>query len=224
MPARRNGPVSSNVRPHCSTPRRESIPSILCSALSIQNASASICFFIQQGKLVNARIVLFLFLFPNVAAAQTRFSFSGLKWDMTVPTAIAQLKSSSINVSAIDGVKCRVSSDCWVSFDDGDTTPPKTVAGRVQFRSGKLVSVEIHSDQSQAPMREAKLRKTYGTPNSVDNSRCSMGPSWCNQLLWRSPAGETIEFDSVGSISYKSSSLNSAEAQEVQRNDNRVRF
>lgn len=163
-------------------------------------------------------------LVPTGVAAQTTFSFSGLTWGMSLAATVAQLKSASINVSARDNLVCKVSSDCWLRFDDGETSPPKTVEGRAQFISGILVSVQIESDLYQAPKREAKLRQSYGAPVSIDNSQCNLRPSWCNRLLWRSKSGETVEFNNAGWINYRSAALNNQEAEEKGKNENRVRY
>jgi hypothetical protein len=155
---------------------------------------------------------------------QTTFSFSGLTWGMSLAATVAQLNSASINVSTRDRLLCKVSSDCWLRFDDGEITPPKTVEGRAQFVSGALVSVEIEPEPYQAAKREAKLRQSYGAPESVDNSQCNLGPGWCNRLFWRSKLGETIQFNNGGWIGYRSAAINSRDAKAKDMNENRVRF
>ena len=156
--------------------------------------------------------------------AQTTFGFSGLQWGMSISSVMAQLKASSINASALESVACRLSSECWVRFNDGDSTPPRTVEGSVRFKSGRLVGVYVFRDGYRAPQREAKLRQMYGAPTSVDNSQCARGPEYCNQLFWKSPANESLEFSNSGAVSYQSGALNNEIAADKVKDENRVRF
>jgi hypothetical protein len=180
---------------------------------------------VKPGRnFMKTKLFLITLLFTTAATAQTSFSFAGLTWGMTASAVAAHLKSSGINVSMRDRIACMVNSECWLKFDDGDTTPPKTVQGQANFNSDVLVSILIDSDLYQAPKREAKLRQTYGAPMSIDNSQCNLGPGWCNLMYWKSTSGETIEFSNNGSIRYQSGEFNKKETKERDNNANRIRF
>ncbi len=153
------------------------------------------------------------------------------------------------------------SENCWLEFDDGPTNlaaPPAyrsdeeirkdsnsfaaytakeayrrhaTVNGSAWFKSGALVEVTIDTDSRYADRREQKLRQNYGSPASVVEGECLFLPGMCRVLTWRSPSGETIEFDASGRIVYQSGALegilNSEAAREKAAEEervNRVRF
>lgn len=141
---------------------------------------------------------------PN-AVAQTTFSFAGFVWGDTIDVVDEKLKASGLSgCETGQKAKCKVFAVCSCAFSGADIK-----SGIASFRDKKLdsvwMSVVDHAATTQA------LKNRYGPPLPRRNvSHLSVWEQSEETLTsrWKSEAGESLEINADGVLTYKSGAHN----------------